>query len=126
LPTDYDREKHVRIYSAEERASLSKGLMCGRSSLKQQELLADLGVPRDRSMTWTKHRASKEIEKRISRRERTRQQRPEGGVIPSNPQPPRGAPPVPEHGAVNHTGMATPGSELSGGRGTHQNAPQVN
>lgn len=52
----------------EEKANLTRGLLSGRSSLAQQDFLAVLGVPRDKSIHWTKHRAAKEITARQNRR----------------------------------------------------------
>jgi hypothetical protein len=112
-----------RIYSPEEKRNLRQGLMSGRSSLDQQSLLAKLGVPREKSIAWTKHRASQEITKRLEKSKRSKA--PARGLIRANSQPPKGAPAATNRSAA-HTGLATPSSELLGGRGNHQNPPQVN
>lgn len=60
--------KEKKWRSPTEKAHKTKGLIVGRSTLKQQEYLEDLGVPRSTSVQWTMHRASKEISLRVERK----------------------------------------------------------
>lgn len=56
-----------RRLSPEEKAACTCGRISGRSSLAQQSLLRNLGVPTEKSMNWTKYRASQEIGKRLEK-----------------------------------------------------------
>lgn len=60
------QEAVKRIYGAEDKTALTCGRISGRSNLAQQDLLAKLGVPRERSITWTKYKASQEITRRLT------------------------------------------------------------
>ena len=53
-----------KIPSPVEKTAFTCGRKTGRSSLRQQDILAELGVPREKSITWTAHRADKEIANR--------------------------------------------------------------
>lgn len=56
-------KKRRKIISPSEKAARTKGLFAGRITLKQYQLLFRHGYDGDRIRKWTKHKASKEIQK---------------------------------------------------------------
>lgn len=55
------------VWAPEEKAAQTDFRLIGRSTIAQQSLLATLGVPREKSVTWTKYHAAQEITKRLKK-----------------------------------------------------------
>jgi hypothetical protein len=54
-----------KIWSPAEKAAMTTGRIAGRITARQLRFLEQLGVDPKEAMTWTKHRASKEISKHL-------------------------------------------------------------
>lgn len=62
--------KQTGLGAYEDKAAITAGRIAGRSTTHQHEMLQALGVPRDRSIHWTRYRAMKEIMKRQNKQAR--------------------------------------------------------